>query len=473
MRETGKNILEEIVASRQKNKTALQSRSNRERVLGNRITVPFGRQPFVICEIKRASPSKGDFAAGIDPVVQAGIYKDAGIQNVSVLTEPDYFKGDLRFITRIKERYPELSLLRKDFLLDTEDIEDSYRSGADAVLLIASILSDRTIQEMYTRTKELGMRALVEVHDKTDIDKVRRFKPDLVGINSRNLKNFSIDLLHPLRVKKFLTWNPAIILESGIKGAYGGRFAVSENFSGVLVGESVMRNPGLIPKIISGLNGSAENDFWTKLTGKMKIREIPLVKVCGLTNRADVSAAEDFGADLLGFIVAPSPRKAGGAFIRSLPQTRGLKAAVTVCRDGKPEAEAVELLRQGYVDCLQIHGDLKDDLTGIYPYYSSVQVRSPSDTQIPPDYEPPRILLDTFAADKAGGTGKRIPEKFLTGVSGKPLWIAGGINHANVDEIIRNYKPELIDVSSGLELEPGKKDMIKMKKFFKEIRRSR
>jgi indole-3-glycerol phosphate synthase/phosphoribosylanthranilate isomerase len=326
---------------------------------------------------------------------------------------------------------------------------------------------------MYTRSRELGMRALVEVHDKSDVEKVRKFKPGLVGINSRDLKTFLIDLLHPLQIKKIIDWNPEIILESGVKGTYGGRFAGSENFAGILVGESVMRDPDSIPKILFGLNRPAENNFWSKLAGKLGAKKPPLVKVCGLTVDEDVSAAEDLGADILGFVIAPSPRRAAGSFIRALPAGKALKAAVTVCRDGKPDREALSLLKEGYVDCLQIHGEFDADVSDIYPYYASIQVKKRSDSIIPPGYEPPRLLFDTYSPDKAGGTGKRIPADLLEDGAGERLWIAGGINHTNVEEIIRKYRPELIDASSGLESEPGKKDFRKMEKFFDSIRRCR
>ncbi|MEJ2665420.1 MAG: bifunctional indole-3-glycerol phosphate synthase/phosphoribosylanthranilate isomerase, partial [Spirochaetia bacterium] len=97
--------------------------------------VPFNRDPFLICEIKRSSPSRGDIAAGRDPVAQAAAYVENGVKTVSILTEQNYFSGSLDDLMRVKTGYPDLAVLRKDFLLEKEDILVSYRAGADAVLL--------------------------------------------------------------------------------------------------------------------------------------------------------------------------------------------------------------------------------------------------------------------------------------------------------------------------------------------------
>ncbi len=463
------NILNEIVAAKKADKSEKSGFFSRalpkERT--QRI-IPFDTDPFLICEIKKASPSRGNIALDIDPLEQAGIYAAKGVRSISVLTEERYFKGSLSCLASVKEAYPELAVLRKDFLLDREDIEVSYLAGADAVLLIASVLPFPRLKEMYLRTKELGMQALVEVHSRADAAKIRELQPELVGINSRNLETFQVDLLHPLAVKDEIRWNAKIVLESGIKGRYGGFFAASEGFSGILAGESVMKRPDLIPEIRAGLQEGEKNRFWSTLMEKKQGR--PLVKICGLTNREDVKLADELGADLIGFVMVPSPRRVSACDIEGFPETKARKAAVTAARDNKIDIDALKLLKIGAVDCLQIHGDITGNaLNNVYPYYRSIQVQGPEDTSPPQDYEPPRMLLDAYSSKAQGGTGKRIPAEWLSQVTG-PLWCAGGINCENAAEIMRICNPELIDVSSGLESYPGKKDHGKMAKFFKIMR---
>jgi indole-3-glycerol phosphate synthase/phosphoribosylanthranilate isomerase len=180
--------------------------------------------------------------------------------------------------------------------------------------------------------------------------------------------------------------------------------------------------------------------------------------------------ADELGADLIGFVTAPSPRRVSAGDIEGFPETKAQKVAVTVARENKIDAAVRRLLNKGKVDCLQIHGDIAADaLSEVYPYYRSVQVQNPQDAVPQQDYGPPRMLLDAYSATAEGGTGKRIPAEWLSGATG-PLWCAGGINCENAEEIIRSFNPELIDVSSGLEAYPGKKDRAKMEKFFKIVR---
>ena len=154
--------------------------------------VPFNRESMLICEVKRSSPSRGSIAELPQAEEQARMYQSRGAGHVSVLTEPDYFSGSLQDLMDVKTACPDLAVLRKDFLLTVEDIDVSYRAGADACLLIASLLESDRLQAMYKRCRELGMDALVELHSAEDIAKARAFRPELTGINCRNLKDFKI-----------------------------------------------------------------------------------------------------------------------------------------------------------------------------------------------------------------------------------------------------------------------------------------
>lgn len=435
--------------------------------------VPFPKKHLLICEIKRSSPSKGTIGAIDDPVRQAGLYIDGGADVISILTEKQYFNGSLKDLINVKTKYPGQAVLRKDFLYSLEDIEISWRAGADAVLLIASVLEQEKIFQMYKRTKELGMEALVEVHDKEDIEKVVVFKPKLVGINSRDLRTFTIDLTLPLKIKQDITWNPRLIFESGIKYAENAEFALSSGFNGILVGESVVKNPNLVLELKHTMLKKEAGNFWERLYGGKTKR--PLIKICGLTRDEDVKKADDLGADILGFILAQSPRQANLSFIRKLPPTKALKAGVVVLKSpGQKLPEPItQLMLDGKLDVIQFHGneDPGECASIIYPYYKAVRINNSVDIEKIEMFRSPRVLIDAFSHTNYGGTGKQIDRNLICEVMKKHvLWLAGGISPGNIRELILKFNPELIDVSSRLEKSPGIKDHKKMEQFFKEIK---
>jgi len=191
---SGIDILEKIVRSRRERlgqfgySQGLQLPPERQVPL-----VPFPESPFLICEVKRSSPSAGTIAKMPDPTTQVDLYTSAGVKAVSVLTEEEFFGGSLRDLEKLKSRNPETFFLRKDFLLEPEDIDISWRIGADAVLLIAALLEPRRMEELYRRAVSLGLEVLVEVHNSEEIEKIRSLRPATVGINARDLRDFSID----------------------------------------------------------------------------------------------------------------------------------------------------------------------------------------------------------------------------------------------------------------------------------------
>ncbi len=440
--------------------------------------VPFGKAPHVICEVKRRSPSKGDISADLDPVEQAGIYVSRGITSISVLTEENYFAGSLDDLMRVKQAFPNVSVLRKDFLLTPLDIEVSYRAGADAVLLIAAVLEKNDIELLYAKAMELGITPLVEVHDESDVAKVRSFAPICTGINSRNLADFSVDLIHPVALRGRIDWDTFLVFESGIDGEESARFAVESGFDALLVGEAVVKKPSLIPDIISGAAFRTGAGFWVNLFSR-KRQGRPLIKICGLTNAEDVGLAVDLGADLLGFIFAPSPRQADADVVRSLgksrPEEPGRVGVVVSAAPGTiegSERDAFALLKEGILDAIQFHGaeDPAECYRAAFPYYKALRPREPAETSLIERYGCPRVLIDAFVKGCPGGTGRRISADIVSaaGLLG-PVWLAGGIDPENVAEVIRSFAPELIDASSGLESEPGKKDPEKMRRFFSAI----
>ena len=197
----------------------------------------------------------------------------------------------------------------------------------------------------------------------------------------------------------------------------------------------------------------------------------PMVKVCGITNRADAELAVELGADMLGFIMAPAPRRASPGAIRALADLPVLKVGVVV----NDVSEALPLLRDGCLDALQLHGDEQpgECYEIAFPYYKALRVGAPADLDAEGAYRCPRVLLDAYSPAARGGTGQRVADELLArraaGDGVRPLWLAGGMGPDNVAAVIRTHAPELIDASSRLEAEPGRKDHAKLRAFFQAV----
>jgi len=506
---TANNFLDTIVAKRRE-RLAKEGPELGSKVPAQRIAAhaPFIRAPLAICEIKRKSPSRGNIDVSLDPVAQAKIYYAAGIRSVSVLTEEDHFGGSLEDLMAVKAALPELAVLRKDFLVDERDIDVAYRAGADCVLLIASILPAQLLGNMLKHTQDLGMEALVEVHSEQEISLIRPFRPRLVGINCRDLVSFTMDRLLPLRLRPFIDWPADVVFESGIHSGEHAGFARDHGFSGILVGEAVVRNPAVVPALraalepalVEGDKGnviSIQGDFWTRIAGALgKNPTRPLVKICGLARAEDARFAADAGADMLGFIFADSPRRANANLVRELADLKIPKIAVVVARKKGPEnhpiiatasghAQLVDdktvpaklpedvaaLLREGLLDAVQFSGDeTPQDCTTLgFPYYKALRPKTAGELS-DSGFGSPRVLIDAWSPKAYGGTGRVLsPEILEAAKKTGALWMAGGIGPDNVADLILKWRPELLDLSSSLESAPGIKDRARVIKFFKEL----
>ena len=209
----------------------------------------------LIAEIKRASPSVGVIKEDIDLCRIAHEYQTGGACAISVLTEAHFFKGDLSYLRLIKER-TSLPVLQKDFILDPFQIYEGRVSGADAILLIASLLEREQLKEFVDLTQNLHMVPLVEVHNEDDLEKTSSLNLPLIGINNRDLRTFEIDLRTTLRLKKEIPSRTKVISESGIKNSEDVRLLREAGVDGILVGEILMRSsdPALkIRELLSGI----------------------------------------------------------------------------------------------------------------------------------------------------------------------------------------------------------------------------
>lgn len=194
----------------------------------------------VIAEVKKASPSKGVICADFQPVEIAENYQRNGAQAISVLTDVDFFQGRLLYMMQVREAVA-LPVLRKDFTIDELQIEEARRHGADAILLIAAILDLSQLQDYQACARQFGMDVLVEVHDEWETEQAIEAGSDLIGINNRNLKDFSIDLATTFRLKKLIPDHIPVVSESGLKTVDDFRRLRDEGIAAALIGETLMR----------------------------------------------------------------------------------------------------------------------------------------------------------------------------------------------------------------------------------------
>lgn len=229
----------------------------------------------LIAEVKRASPSKGLLRSNFDPLDLATAYAENGAAAISVLTDAPYFQGRLAHLTEIRNQIldigelrlggsepldempnsqsviPNISipLLRKDFIIAPYQVYESRAAGADALLLIAAALADAEMAELLALTRELGMTALVEVHDRAEMLRVLPLRPRLIGVNNRDLRDFSVDLNTCLMLRPLVPPEICFVAESGIHGRPDVERLAAAGVDAILVGEALVTAPDVGAKV--------------------------------------------------------------------------------------------------------------------------------------------------------------------------------------------------------------------------------
>jgi indole-3-glycerol phosphate synthase len=196
----------------------------------------------IIAEIKKASPSKNVIRVDFNPVKIAREYVEGGAAAISILTDRRFFQGDIYYLTDVRPSVP-IPVLRKDFIIDSYQLTEAKAFGADAVLLIAAALDPERLRELHAEAIELGLECLVEVHDERDLNVFDSIGISLVGINNRNLSDFSIDVTTTLRLASLLPPGVTVVSESGISNRADIEYLVQHGIRAVLIGESLMRSP--------------------------------------------------------------------------------------------------------------------------------------------------------------------------------------------------------------------------------------
>ncbi len=368
-----------------------------------------------IAEVKRRSPSAGDLRPDADPARLAKAFAASGAAAVSILVD-ERFGGSLADL-RTARATTTLPLLAKGFFSTRAHLENARAAGADAALLLLRDLDDAAARQLMRTAEELGLDALVEAHDAGELERAVALGAEIVGVNARDLSTFAVDRKAQLELVARAPRHRVVVAESGIANRAQGAEAELAGADAILVGSALMRAPDPAAKL-------------------EELLARPLVKVCGLTREEDVAAAAEAGADLAGFVLAESPRRAEAPL--PVPETM-LSVGVFV-----GEAE-----------------DAGIDLTQLYAEKNGHRARDGvllrGDETVAQVLDLPWEEDDPAHWERAARTEGRV-------------LLAGGLSPENVRAAIDAVGPWCVDASRSLETSPGIKDHTRVRAFVEAAR---
>ena len=426
-----------------------------------------------ICEVKKASPSKGIIAEHFPYLDIAKEYEVAGAADISVLTEPDFFKGDKKYLQEIASTV-KIPVLRKDFIIDEYQIYQAKVWGASAILLICACLDVPTLTKFRELADSLGLSSLVEAHDEQEVQMAIDCGARIIGVNNRNLKDFTVDVQNSVRLRNLVQDDVIFVSESGLETPEDIQVLRDNNIGVALMGETFMRSPNKVEKL-AYLYGPT---YYT-----------PKVKMCGISKVETIPAIVDAKPDYMGLVFAPSKRQVtvdqAKILVEELHRGYAKKYGSDTEHDkngtiktvGVFVNETVENLvtiaNEANLDAVQLHGDEDEafiqslkERTNV-EVWKAVQIRSAADVEKWIDSSADMLLFDAYHKDERGGTGEVFDWSSLDAFE-RPFMLAGGIDSTNVARAIRTVRPYGIDISSGIETN-GVKDDEKIKAFTKIV----
>ena len=446
-----------------------------------------------ICEVKKASPSKGIIAEHFPYLDIAKEYEVAGAAAISVLTEPDFFKGDKKYLQEIAS-IVKIPVLRKDFIIDEYQIYQAKIWGASAILLICACLDVPTLTKFRELADSLGLSSLVEAHDEHEVQMAIDCGARIIGVNNRNLKDFTVDVQNSVRLRNLVEDDVIFVSESGLEKPEDIQVLRDNNIGVALMGETFMRSPNKVEKL-AYLYGPT---YYT-----------PKIKMCGISKVDTIPAIVDAKPDYMGLVFAPSKRQVTVEQAKTLvdelhKQYEKTYGEITVpmntdtAQDSQDNQEFVQgnsnfekiktvgvfvnetienllkIAEEVKLDVIQLHGDEDESFIQTLKEQSNVevwkavQVRSAADAEKWIDSSADMLLFDAYHKDERGGTGEVFDWSSLDEFE-RPFMLAGGMDTTNVARAIRTVRPYGIDISSGIETE-GVKDDEKIKAFTNIVR---
>ena len=427
-----------------------------------------------ICEVKKASPSKGIIAEHFPYLDIAKEYEVAGAAAISVLTEPDFFKGDKKYLQEIASTV-KIPVLRKDFIIDEYQIYQAKVWGASAILLICACLDVPMLTKFRELADSLGLSSLVEAHDEHEVQMAIDCGARIIGVNNRNLKDFTVDVQNSVRLRNLVQDDVIFVSESGLETPEDIQVLRDNNIGVALMGETFMRSPNKVEKL-AYLYGPT---YYT-----------PKVKMCGISKVETIPAVVEAKPDYMGLVFAPSKRQVtvdqaktlveelhkqytkrynNGAEQSNNDEIKTVGVFVNETLDN-----LVSIATEANLDVVQLHGDEDEafiqSLKGRtnVEIWKAVQIRSAADAEAWIDSSADMLLFDAYHKDERGGTGEVFDWSCLDEFE-RPFMLAGGIDSTNVARAIRTVRPYGIDISSGIETD-GVKDDEKITAFTNIVR---
>ena len=470
------------------------------------------QSPFklsLMAEIKRASPSKGIISLSTCAPAQARTYALAGASVISVLTEPDWFKGsidDMRAVRQALAGMPNRpAVLRKEFIFDEYQILEARLAGADTFLLIVKMLDTALLERLYKYGQSLGMEAVVEVNTTDEMEIAVKLGSKVIGVNNRNLTTFDVDMDTTNRLMEMVPAGTTLCALSGITGPQDVEPYLKTGVGAVLVGEALMRAKDTTKFISELLGGNSEKI-------KSRTSEHLAVKICGTRSADAAKAAIEAGADLIGMILVTGRKrcvntetalaisqtvhntpKAMSSHVKS--SAAGTEKAVSFFEhkgayalqhpsralivgvfQNQPLDYVLEQQRLLNLDIVQLHGQEPLEWASIIPV-PVIRAFKPNDAGIAARGLHSLPLLDSGA----GGTGEQLNMSTVVDVlrkdDGLHVLFAGGLNPDNVAKTVQSLgdqaeKVVCVDVSSGVETD-GEQDLEKIRAFVKAAKASR
>ena len=431
-----------------------------------------------ICEVKKASPSKGIIAEHFPYLEIAKEYEVAGAAAISVLTEPDFFKGDKKYLQEIASAV-KIPVLRKDFIIDEYQIYQAKVWGASAILLICACLDVPTLTKFRELADSLGLSSLVEAHDEHEVQMAIDCGARIIGVNNRNLKDFTVDVQNSVRLRNLVQDDVIFVSESGLETPEDIQVLRDNNIGVALMGETFMRSPNKVEKL-SYLYGPT---YYT-----------PKVKMCGISKVETIPTVVEAKPDYMGLVFAQSKRQVTVDQAKILVSELHKQYANRYNRDviqwsndvvqefiktvgifvNETLDNLVTIATEVNLDAVQLHGDEDEvfiqslkERTNV-EVWKAVQIRSAADAAAWIDSSADMLLFDAYHKDERGGTGEVFDWSSLDEFE-RPFMLAGGIDSTNVARAIRTVRPYGIDISSGIETD-GVKDDEKIKAFANIVR---
>ena len=427
-----------------------------------------------ICEVKKASPSKGIIAEHFPYLDIAKEYEMAGAAAISVLTEPDFFKGDKKYLQEIASTV-KIPVLRKDFIIDEYQIYQAKVWGASAILLICACLDVPMLTKFRELADSLGLASLVEAHDEKEVQMAIDCGARIIGVNNRNLKDFTVDVQNSVRLRNLVQDDVIFVSESGLETPEDIQVLRDNNIGVALMGETFMRSPNKVEKL-AYLYGPT---YYT-----------PKVKMCGISKVETIPAVVEAKPDYMGLVFAPSKRQVtvdqAKILVEELHRGYAKKYGSDTEHDKNDTIKTVgvfvnetvdnlvTIANEANLDAVQLHGDEDEafiqslkERTNV-EVWKAVQIRSAADAEKWIDSSADMLLFDAYHKDERGGTGEVFDWSSLDAFE-RPFMLAGGIDSTNVARAIRTVRPYGIDISSGIETN-GVKDDEKITAFIKIVK---